>query len=157
MLSNICRHATKHVILTIPDVSCLLRRKSRFGKKFGNQFHELEFKEQEKSKPHDRKALECGCENIKIDNEEQNYGLPYDFTLKDSVGECEEYIIHTDVLIKKFESHGLKMIEHKNFINFFNDNYKDYRQLHDRMVRHLLTEEELDVVRIYCVLVFERG
>lgn len=156
-LSNFCRHASKNIILTIPDASCLFRRKARHGIEFGNKFYQCCFKEIEKSDPDTRQRLECGCNNNRIKDEEKNYGLPYDFTLIDSVKECEEYIINAEILINKLESHGFKMIEHKNFIDFFNENYNKKREIFKRIMHEVsLTEEELNVVRLYSILVFKK-
>lgn len=157
MISNICLHANNYVILTIPDMSCIERRRKREGNKFGNKYYNIEFKEREIIKIDNRKILPCGCNNEKIKDEELNYGLGYNFTLIESINECKEFLIEENNFIKKMALHKFTVKKDENFIYFFNLNYNSNKILYNKMVNNILKEEELDVIRLYKILVFQRN
>ncbi|KAF7700609.1 mRNA cap guanine-N7 methyltransferase [Cucumispora dikerogammari] len=155
-LSNICLHSSKYVMLTIPDPSRILQRRSVQGNKFGNKYYSIEFRQNEKQEKDERKSFDCQCANEYIKDEEKTYGKSYDFTLIGSVEKCVEFLINEKILIKKMKSHKFELVKNENFIEFFNANRRENDELYRRLIKKTLNEDELYVVRLYKIMIFKK-
>ena len=47
------------------------------------------------------------------------YGIKYNFFLADAIDDCPEYLIHFPTLFKICHKNGLKLVQKKNFHDFF--------------------------------------
>ncbi|RVD90762.1 mRNA capping enzyme [Tubulinosema ratisbonensis] len=138
-LKNISDHLKigGYVIATIPNSKALKRRYEKYGNNFGNEFYTVEFV----------KDLKSNTDKL---------GVEYYFTLKDSLDKCLEYLIYDDFLEKECKKYDLKLIEFKDFISFFNENFKNNSDLYNKMVQTILNDKELDVPRLYSILVLKK-
>lgn len=141
-LSNIRAHLKSRgkLIASVPNSETLLRRYARYGNFYGNSLYSVAF-----AKPYE----EIMAQSCRL-------GVEYRFTLKDSVEDCVEYLVDIGTLERECSSIGLRIVEHVDFMTYFNRHAKKYLALHDKMLPERLSDEELKICELYAVMVIER-
>lgn len=134
-------------VATIPDANVLVRRlRAAPALTFGSSIYNVSFAPQHASKSF---------------SAESPFGIAYDFTLKEAVDNCTEYLVPLPTLTRLARQVGLELEEAKNFTDFFATEWGRNRDLLERM-RVLpdgasVSEEEWEVAHTYMIVAFRKG
>lgn len=141
-IKNITNHLADGGLFyaTIPNKEVIMRRYKKYGNGFGNEYYKINFKQEY----HD------------IVEKDTKFGIEYFFELKEAIDNCVEYLVDYKVLVDAFRKHNYEFVEFKDFVSFFNKNYKQHEELFLMQMKKRLNEEELKVVELYSVIVFKK-
>lgn len=121
-------------IATIPDAA-ELRMRARETLEFGNEYYTVKFADTELDRP---------------------FGVKYTFTLSDSVVQCPEYLVDTDVFTRIANESGLSVEKISRFPEFAQKNKQKFSGIATKMHVRDLTPEENAVASIYNVVVLRK-
>jgi len=151
-INNIVAHMKPggHFVGTIPDANVLVRklRAEPDGKMdFGNDVYRVRFDGTSKS----------------FEQEKGYFGHKYNFFLKDSIDECDEFLIPWQKLWKICVKNGLELVEKRNFHKFFY-RHCDNPELRDLVARMRvlnaseagMSKDEWEGCFVYCAFVFKK-
>lgn len=126
------------IVFTVPDDEKLLAKKRKLGDKFGNSYFEVEF--------------------LKNEKETETYGIEYNFTLKDSIESCSEFLVKNKEFIELMKSLNFNCVLNEKFKNFFSEKRKNNKNLFTKMCGENfdLTKDEKEVINLYRCIAFEK-
>lgn len=141
-IKNIATHLQKngYFIATIPNIYTLLRRYKNYGNNFGNEYYKVIFEDKYDD----------------ILQKEDKFGIAYRFNLAEAIEDCTEYLIPYNILTDECKEHGMELVEHVPFLDFYNQNWLRYKELHNRMVKQKLNVDEQKVLELYSVIVYKK-
>lgn len=86
------------------------------------------------------------------------FGIEYNFTLKERIENCSEYIVHPRMLISLAKDYGMEVVENFNFHQFFQRYADEFLKLtkNFRITELNFTEDEWDTIYLYRVFVFQK-
>merc|ERR1712137_13724 len=130
---------------TIPNAKVLLEKVQKHGDGrrwvASGQICEVEFEED--------------VSELKV--EDVGYGIKYKFTLKDAIDGCSEFLVPPHLLVKLGEEFGLKLRSTDRFPDFRHRSWTpENKGLWNRMKVEGLSDDECQVVDLYCIFVFEK-
>lgn len=153
-LSNIDNHLASngYLLLTVPDKNVILRRYNRYKNK--NLDHNTE------KVPKNSISAEFGnkyyCVKFYEPISDKIFGNKYYFHLFEAINGCVEFLVDMEFLVKKAKEIDLELIESSNFLNFYNDNSKKFANLRRKMLPKRLEFEEIQVMELYRIVVFQK-
>ena len=135
-ISNVASHLKSGgvFIATVPDAT-ELRRRAMSSLEFGNPYYAVKF------------------EDADLDRQ---FGAKYTFTLSDSVVQCPEYLVDTDVLTRIAEEHGLVVETIAPFTEFARNNRQQFANVAAKMHVRDLAADEMEVSSLYNVVVMRK-
>lgn len=126
---------------TFPNDQVILNRAKHTGK-FGNSLYQVDFKNKLtsslQSPPH--------------------FGQKYYFSLRSSVNDCPEYVVHNCLLHDLCEKYNLSVISIKPFQQIVKEQRHKHKQLYNKMnVTTYIPHEEFEVSKLYCAAVLRKN
>ncbi|EPR79987.1 mRNA capping enzyme [Spraguea lophii 42_110] len=110
-------------------------------------------KSKEPIENNDKDKISTENNNINL---KEIFGVEYYFKLEEAVEECPEYLVDLKYLIESFGSKKLKNIMNLSFMEFYNKYSNEFIELKRKMIVNRLNMEEVRVMELYRVLVFQR-
>lgn len=121
-------------IATVPDAT-QLRLRALDSLEFGNEYYTVKFEDSQLDKP---------------------FGVKYTFTLSDSVVQCPEYLVDSDVLARLAGEHGLAVEMISPFPEFAQTHWQQFSSVAVKMHVRELTANETAVASLYNVVVMRK-
>jgi mRNA (guanine-N7-)-methyltransferase len=147
-------------VVTVPNEQTVKRRRSKHGNKFGNKHYRIEFPEEENEEG--GLPIESGTGEIREMSEEDRASDSvlrkgkYLFYLQEALSGCPEYLVPEEIFLKEAGRAGLALLRSEEFLSLLNRYMKGDRALYNKMVRGRLNMEEVAVIELYKLMVFER-
>ncbi|KAI5133828.1 mRNA (guanine-N7-)-methyltransferase [Nematocida ausubeli] len=126
-------------ILTIPDTNVILRRSERnaVDGSFGNRLYKV-----------------VPSPSFYT---EKSFGRGYKFYLQEALTGCEEYLTNMEYLTEFFKSKGMVKIFDTDFLSFINTEMFADKEMYSRMVKRVLTQEELPIIELYRAIAYKKN
>lgn len=121
-------------IATVPDAT-QLRQRAHDSLEFGNQYYTVKFEDRHLDRP---------------------FGVKYTFTLSDSVVQCPEYLVDTNVLTLLASDHGLTVEMISPFPEFAQTHWQQFSSVAAKMHVRKLDASETAVSSLYNVVVMRK-
>ncbi|OAG30012.1 mRNA (guanine-N7-)-methyltransferase [Nematocida displodere] len=122
-------------LITIPSEDVIVRRSQRGGSSFGNTMYKIET-----TSPLAKKS----------------FGQSYNFYLNEAINGCEEYLASLEVLIEHGKKYGLVPVMNSGFLSILNQEMNADRESYHRMVKNTPTQEAIEIIELYQVVVFKK-
>ena len=145
-ISNVIKHMAykSYFVMTVPMKSEICKRFRQNNYK--NSLYGL------KASTHTLKAIK---ENAEYDDN-KIFGLAYKFNLKDSIEDCEEYMVDDRFIKEQFKKKGCELVEHISFENFCKIHGGNHHKNNLADEYYKLTDVEKEVVSLYQIFIFQR-
>lgn len=152
---NINEHLLEngYLLLTVPDRDVILRRYHRSKA-------ENDVTEKNNSEQQTKSNISFGNEYYTIEfpttPSDKVFGNQYYFHLQEAVNECVEFLIDIRYLVQEMKKINLLVVENTNFMSFYNANSGKFAGLRRKMLPMRLNTDEVKVMELYRVIVFQK-